>query len=223
MRNGQFFSGSRQAYFSKRTARFELTQNGRTTPVMARMGDIPALQATADRDGLIVVVHQTEPTTLTYKSWDKFQSFAEHKDFPDIRARQEARGLPDADFAETYTRYAKSLIAVGPGSGSDAETGMETEFVALANPYTDDLSNGFPVKLLYQGKPRPDAQVEVFDRNPDKEVTVTLLRTDEDGRAVIPVTEGHEYLLDAVVLREAQPDSGAVWETLWAALTFKVP
>jgi hypothetical protein len=39
----------------------------------------------------------------------------------------------------------------------------------------------------------------------------------------IPVKSGHEYLLDAVVLRAADPDDGAVWETLWAALTFAVP
>jgi hypothetical protein len=83
------------------------------------------------------------------------------------------------------------------------------------------------VELRYQGAPRVDAQVEVFDRAPDDTVTITLHRTDAAGLATVPVLAGHEYLFDAVVLRRA-PDPGddpnaPVWETLWAALTFAVP
>ncbi|MGR3640587.1 MAG: DUF4198 domain-containing protein, partial [Alterinioella nitratireducens] len=61
----------------------------------------------------------------------------------------------------------------------------------MANPYTDDLSDGFPVLVLLEGEPRADVQVELFDRDPDGEVTVTLHRTDAEGRAVLPVEPGH--------------------------------
>jgi uncharacterized GH25 family protein len=223
LRNGQMFSGGAQAYFAKRTARFDLIQDGRVTPVQGRMGDVPALQATAPDDGLVVIVHQTAPSDLTYTDWDMFQAFSEHKDFPDIRARHLSRGLPTQGFVETYTRFAKALVGVGTGAGADTATGMETEFVARANPYADDLGRGFPVTLLYQGAPRGDAQVEVFDRAPDGTVTVTLTRTDADGQATIPVAPRHTYLLDAVVLREAPIGGTAVWETLWASLSFAVP
>ena len=54
-------------------------------------------------------------------------------------------------------------------------------------------------------------------------VTVTTTRTDTAGKARIAVAAGHEYLLDAVVLRPAPEGAKAVWETLWAALTFAVP
>jgi hypothetical protein len=119
----------------------------------------------------------------------------------------------------------KSLIAVGSGEGSDSEAGLKTEFVALTNPYTEDFDNRMKVRLLYEGAPRADAQVEVFERAPDGSVDITLHRTDEAGEAVIPVQDGHEYLFDAVVLRpyERTGEDDPVWQTLWAALTFAVP
>lgn len=223
LRNGQEFRGSALAYFEKRAARFDLVTQGQTRPVEGRMGDIPALQGTAGDAGLVVIVHETSPSTLKYTKWEKFVAFAEHKDFPDIEARHKARGLPDTGFTETYRRFAKALVAVGDGQGADAVTGMETEFVAVTNPYTDDPGEGALFDLYYQGELRGDAQVEVFDRAPDGTVAITLLRTDANGRVRIPVAAGHDYLLDAVVLRPAPADAPEVWETLWAAMTFSVP
>ena len=116
-------------------------------------------------------------------------------------------------------------IAVGDGAGADREAGLETEIVALANPYTDDLSDGLPVRVLYQGAPRADAQVELFAKSPEGEVEITLLRTDAEGVALLPVTPGQVYLADAVVVRPLEPvaEDDPVWESLWASLTFKVP
>lgn len=223
LRNGQGFSGVSLAYLDKRFQRFDLIQAGQTAPVQGRMGDVPALQTTAPGDGLLVIVHQTTPKLLTYATWEKFAKFAAHKGFVNIKTRHRARDLPDVKFTETYTRYAKTLIGVGGAKGRDAPTGLETEFVALSNPYIDNLTKGMLVQLLYQGTPRAKAQIEVFDRAPDKEVTISLHITNTNGRAVIPVQAGHTYLFDAVVLRESPTSAKAVWETLWAALTFAVP
>lgn len=221
--NGEKFEGGPQAFFQTRTARSELIQRDQTTPYTGRMGDVPAIQTIVLNEGLAVYLHQTRPATLKYKTWEKFADFAKHKDFPDIRARQRARGFPEKDFFETYTRYTKALISVGHAGGQDAPTGMETEFVALSNPYIDDVAAGLPVLLLYQGNPRPDAQVEIFERAPNGQVAISLTRTDELGQVLIPVVSGHEYLLDAVILRPAPEGQQAVWESLWAAMTYHVP
>lgn len=220
LRNGEEFKGSELAYIDSRAARFDLVQNGTTMPVSARLGDRPALNIEPAEPGLITVVYESSAATLVYREWAKFTAFAAHKDFADIAMRHDARGLPRNGFTERYTRYAKALLAVGTGSGSDAATGLETEFVALTNPYTDP--GPVEVQLLYQGAPRADAQVEVFERAPDGSVTITTdTRTDANGRASIAVKPGHAYLIDAVVLREG--DAEAAWETLWAALTFAAP
>lgn len=223
LKNGQNFVGGDLTYFDRRFTRFDLLQDQLVLPVPGRMGDIPALNATAPNDGLWTVAHQTTQRRLTYRDWEKFAAFAAHKDFPNISERHAERNLPPTGFSEVYTRFAKALVGVGDAAGQDVATGMETEFIAMANPYTDQMEGGFPVRLTYQGQPRADAQIEIFQRAPDGEVVVTTLRTDDAGAAVIPVRAGHIYLLDAVVLRPASPDSGAAWETLWAAMTFAVP
>ncbi len=223
LRTGQNFTGAELPYYPERFQRFDLILGDQTNPVEGRLGDVPAIQLTAPRDGLLVIVHKTTPKTLTYGTWDKFAEFAAHKDFTGIRARHEARGLPEKGFSESYTRYAKALIGVGDARGQDTSTGLVTEFVALTNPYSDGSADGLSVRLFYQGQPRTDAQIEAFERAPDGVVTVTMYRTDSAGLANIPTRAGHTYLLDAVVLREAPEGQEPVWETLWATLTFSVP
>lgn len=222
-KNGENFNGFNQGFFERRSHRFEYALGDQIVSLSPRMGDLPALEMQAPDDGLMVVIHETAPQSLTYESWDKFQQFADHKGFADIQARHAARGLPESGFDESYTRHAKALIGIGSAQGADRPVGLKTEFVALTNPYTDDLSNGVAVQLFDGGLPRTDAQVEVFERSPDGTVSVSIRRTDGEGRTRIPVRAGHEYLLDAVILRASPAEADDVWQTLWAALTFRVP
>lgn len=222
-RNGQNFTGVELAYFEHRSERLEIRRGDEVRPYAGRMGDIPALRALAGAPGLMVLLHQTAPSTLKYKDWDSFAAFATHKDIPDFEARHAARNLPRSDFFESYTRYAKALVGVGAAGGADRAGGLEIEFVALANPYTDDLADGFPVLLLYRGAARADTQIEVFERSDGGEVRVFTIRTGANGRSLIPVRRGHDYLLDAVVMRDAPDGARAVWDTHWASMSFRYP
>jgi len=222
IRVGQQFKGGTYSYLPPKFVRFDLVMGDQVFPVPGLMGDKPALTMAAPAEGLATVVHETTDYLLTYSEAEKFVSFVTHKGFDGVLARHKARGLPETGFRERYSRYGKSLIAVGNGAGTDRTVGLETEIVALANPYTDDLTAGFPVQVFYQGLPRQMAQVEVFEKSPDGTVSVTVHRTDAKGQVVLPVRKGHEYLVDAVVMREldANAENGPVWESLWASLTF---
>lgn len=225
LRVGEEFEGAAYSYLPRDFKRFELHCGRNLQNVKGRAGDRPALAVSAPQDGLCVVVHLTSDMRLTYTEWAKFIKFTKHKDFATALADHEARGLPQTGFTERYSRHAKSLIAVGDGAGQDRKVGLETEIVAEANPYTDALNGRMPVRVLYKGKPRANAQVELFERAPNGSVKVTLHRTNGQGRVAVPVKAGYEYLVDAVVLRplNADPKEGPVWETLWASLTFMVP
>lgn len=227
LKNGENFKGINLAWFERRFTRFDMVQGDSVIPVTGRMGDTPALQSTAPGPGLLIIAHETTEQNLTYRDWEKFLAFVEHKDFANAVATHEARGWPTDAFREVYTRHAKALVAVGDGAGSDRPLGLATEFVALTNPYAPEFDGTMHVTLSYQDAPRADAQVEVFSRAPDDTVEITLYRTDARGEARIPVTPGHAYLFDAVVLRPSpragREDTAPVWETLWAALTFAVP
>ncbi len=225
--NGEKFAGTDLPYFPRRFARLDAVSGEVVAPVEGRLGDSPAIDIPAPDDGLAVLVYVSNPSILTYDDWETFAGFVEHKDFAGAVARHEARGLPKDAVVESYARFAKSLVAVGTGAGGDVAAGLETEIVAMANPYTDDMSAGMPVQVLYDQMPRADVQVELYEKSPDGTVDITVHRTDETGTVTLPVTPGMSYLVDAVVLREAGPvlqfRTGAMWESLWASLTFAVP
>lgn len=225
MHVGQNMAGPRSSYNKANFTRFDVTLGNASHPVEGRLGDRPAMDMVLETPGLAIITHVTRAYGLRYDDWDKFVSFVEHKDFDGVLAQHAARGLPKTGFRESYTRFAKSLIAVGNGEGADRHMGLETEIVALANPYRVDVGGGLPVQVFYQGAPRADAQVELFEKDRSGEVSVSLHRTDAEGIAQLPVRPGHSYLVDAVVLRSLEPEDegGAVWESLWASLTFAVP
>ncbi len=225
--NGEEFAGGKLAYLPQRFVNFVLFAGDASARVEGRPGDIPALQQEPVAEGLNIAAYQANNATVDYETWEKFQNFVDHKDFGDVLSQHEARGISLDGFKEVYSRHSKSLMGVGNSEGSDRRVGLETEIVALTNPYTDDLSDGFRVQVYYRNDLRPDTQVELFEKAPDGTVAISLYRTDADGIAVFPVRAGHRYMVDAVVLREPSAQlaesSGAVWETLWANLTFAVP
>ena len=225
--NGQEFVGSQLAYLPQRFDRFTVAVGMRQSDVINRLGARPALNIDPLSEGLHVISYQSTLSTLTYSEWSKFLKFSEHKGFNNIEATHQARGLPRDGFDEGYRRFSKALVGVGNSIGSDFRTNLDTEFVALDNPYTDDLGNGMRVQLFYLNYVRGDAQVELFEKAPDGTVDITIHRTNEEGIVTLPVKSGYSYLVDAVVLREPSFELAVKaeieWETLWAALTFGVP
>lgn len=223
LRVGEKLKGPSYVYRESSFERFDVISPQGRAPVEGRIGDDPALSAVMEGEGLVVVIHETTDNKLTYRDWQKFLNFVEHKDFQTALSEHAARGLPETGFVESYRRYAKSLLAVGTADGADQITGLRTEIVALENPYTTNLGE-LPVLVLLDGAPRADAQVEIFQKGPDGEVAIALTRTDTDGRAMVPLAPGTEYLIDAVVLESTgndDPEAGPVWHSLWASLTFK--
>jgi hypothetical protein len=196
------------------------------TPYVGRLGDSPALMMTAPQTGLAVVAMETIDTVLTYKEFAKFQRFTVHKSLTSILDQHAARGLPEIGFGESYRRYCKSLIAVGDGAGSDRVIGHRIEIVALANPYTDDLTNGMPLQVFMDNAPRAAAQLSIFAMAPDGSVTETFYTTDAMGMITVPALPGHVYLADSVDMYALPNDDvakGPVWHSDWASLTYLVP
>lgn len=222
---GSELKGATYSYNPRNFTRFEIVTDAGVEPVEGRLGDKPPLNMVPEGAGLATIVHVTRDYSLTYRAWEKFTAFCEHKDFTWAVDRHLERGLGQDLVRERYSRHAKSLVALGDGAGADREVGLLTEIIAEANPYTDDLSGGFPVRVLYEGAPRAEVQVELFERDPAGEVTIRLYRTDADGRATVKVKPGHFYLVDAVVMRELEvaEETDPAWESLWASLTFEVP
>lgn len=225
LRVGQEFEGSAYSYIPNSFRRFDFALDGEVAPVPGTVGDRPAMNLPTEDEGLLVAIHVTQDQRLTWSTWEKFANFLTHKDVAWGLAEHDARGISREKVRERYSRYAKSLIALGHGKGSDIEAGLLTEIVALENPYTDDMTDGIDIVAKFENAVLKDTQIEVFEKAPDGAVTIFTNRTDAEGRATIPVKPGYQYMLDAVVLRalDVVEDTDPAWESLWANLTFEVP
>lgn len=223
IRNGQHFNGMALPWLDLGIERFVVTEGPAERQITGRLGDRPAARVTAEAEGLMVVGLQSGLDRLVYTEWSKFEAFVAEKGLGGAIEAHRARGLPETGFAEVYRRFAKTMIGVGAAAGADRELGFVTEFVALANPYDADFAGEMAARLFEDGAPRSAARVTVFARAPDGSVTESSILTDADGVVRLPVTPGHRYLFDAVILREAPPETDAAWLSLWAALTFEVP
>jgi hypothetical protein len=152
LRVGEAFSGVEQSFVPQDFTRFEILAGDDVFTVEGRAGDIPALGGLELPEGLAVIVHETTAREMTWDDWDRFADFAHHKGLGDVTEMKSARDLGPTDTVrEEYYRYAKSLVAIGHGAGTDRVAGLRAELVALANPYTDDLAGAMPLQFYLDG------------------------------------------------------------------------
>ena len=228
IRIGEMMKGDEFGFVPQEFTRFEFDGPKGLHPVKGRLGDFPALSLPPQGNGLVAVVHFPTDELVTYSSWEEFKSFIADKDLTGTLETHQKQNWPQQGFREVYSRYAKTLIASGTGKGTDRNFRLETEIVALANPYDNDLKGSLPVQVLYRGRPRKNIQIQVFSRRgPGSAVAKTRLRTDSKGVAKILVLPQTDYLINAVTMRrpnfEKKLDRDVYWESLWASLTFRIP
>lgn len=220
LRVGQLLQGRSYPYLSHKFARFEAEDATGVHALAGNEGDIPAMIYPAVAHGLHVITYHALPERLTYDSFADFVNFVEEEGLTGVIQRHRARGLPLTGFAEGYSRNAKALVQVGPPDEgqNDRVAGLPFELVAMENPYT--ARDRLAVRLLWQGGPVAAAQVTLFHRPASGEVTRETFRTDPDGVVLIPFMASGSYLLSAVHMGERPAESGEVWHSIWASLSF---
>lgn len=225
---GQNFKGNQYSYLSSSYEKLDITINNKTRPVKSRIGDIPAIHEVAEEEGLVILSAVSSVSDISYETWKKFESFINSKDLDWVLIKHKERGLPSKGFTEAYQRFPKALVKVGSGKGQDKVLGMRLEWVAETNPYTTPQTKNGVIKarLLWEGKPLKFAHVGVFNKFEDQFIR-TNLSTDDNGVVEIPQANGGEFLINAVQMikpsKKVRDETGAVWESLWASLTYKLP
>lgn len=221
---GQDFKGNKYAYLSSSYKSLDLTMGTKTHEIKSRLGDLPAISVLVKEEGLAILSAITTPSSVTYETWEKFSDFIKNKGLDWVFDAHEKRNLPEENVVESYRRYAKSLIKVGHGKGSDHALGLLFEWVVETNPYTSDEKN-IKAQLLWQGQPHANAHVSIFNRIGD-ELIKTGLTTDSEGRVEIPRAKGGKFMINAVQMIEATKEitkeTGAVWDSRWASMTYEV-
>lgn len=224
VRNGVDLVGPEFSWYDKIISRAELTTPEGSEPFQGAPGDLPAIQYEAVTPGLNVLVYESTVSSLTYKSFELFEEFAEEKGLNAELQVHLDEGLPKEHLRELFTRHLKALFSVGDGAGEDQLSGMNHELLAETNPYTLPEGEDMRVRLFYEGKPSSDVRITVFRRDGDGEVSKELYQTDADGRIAFPLEPNSTYLVDNVHLRRTTRQelvqNTAFWLSSWAALTF---
>ncbi len=224
LKNGENFEGIRLPFFERQFEQlsYDISE---LSPVLGRDGDLPAIRIQPETEGLMRVIYQSRKKTVTYRGMEKFTNFVKHKDLAWALDRHLENAWPQDRFDEEYYRHSKALVAVGDAQGEDKVYGLRAEITALDNPYTTPNTQGLRLLLTEFSNPIPNGQIEVFERDKGGNVTVSLLKTDQNGVVTLPIKAGHDYLLDHVILTELNPaeNTSIYWRSDWAALTFSVP
>ncbi len=226
VRVGMDFGGNPLAFIPNTVNALNITDNDGTHEIEGRIGDIPSINIQTSTDGLQILNLFSTSSRLTWDEFQKFDDFVNLHGMAWVLPRHAERGLPETGFKEAYTRFVKSLVAVGDGAGQDHFTGMFFELVAGKNPYIDDISGGMPVTVLFKGQPLPNKQVDVFFRNTAGELTRLSVQSDNSGLAITPNLGDGEYMINVVHMiepsSEDQERTGVSWHSLWGSLTFAI-
>ena len=222
LKNGQMFQGAGLSYFKSRFSDFYYISNEQKIEIESRMGDTPAATISLNTNGLVTGVYVSKKSTITYKSIDKFANFVSEKGEDWVIQKHGELKFPKNNFKEEYYRFSKILIGVGDSSGSDKNVGLKHELVALTNPYIISSSDKFFVQLLFNNEPQKNRRITIFERDIENKVNIRTTLTNSNGIGKFEVTEGHDYLLDNVILElNDNSEDNVFWKSYWAALTFR--
>lgn len=234
LRNGQEFSGISLPYLTNSFDRFASFHNDNLNTYLGRNGDFPAFRRDdLSATGLLIIAHETSPSEITYDSWQKFETFAAEKGLLED-VSQSRSDIIESGFRETYSRHAKSLIAIGAGDGADRNLNLEIELIALNNPYAHPSGLPFRIELRFRDRPLQHHHITVFSKpigTTQKTQHIATYQTDLDGRISLDLSPGLEYLIDAVVLlplpqeetHKPAKNIPLLWHSYWASLTFAAP
>ena len=222
LKNGQMFQGAGLSYFKSRFSDFYYISNEQKIEIESRMGDTPAATISLNTNGLLTGVYVSKKSTITYKSIDKFADFVSEKGEDWVIQKHGELKFPKNNFKEEYYRFSKILIGVGDANGSDKNVGLKHELVALTNPYIISSSDKFFVQLLFNNEPQKNRRITIFERDIENKVNIRTTLTNSNGIGKFEVTEGHDYLLDNVILElNDNSEDNVFWKSYWAALTFR--
>jgi len=191
---------------------------GSEQPVPGREGADPAGILRVDAQGLLIVAYHSRPHAIELTA-DKFEQYLGDEGLDAVK--RVTAGSPVRRVAhELYSRCAKALLWSGTTGAADRDRpiGLPLELVAERNPYVSASGDDLSFTLLYEGKPQADALVVAINRDgPSRKLTA---RSDRRGRVTFRLTRSGSWLVKAVHMIPAKPETGADWESFWASITF---
>lgn len=221
LRAGENFKGEPVRRRGEQIERFVLVGPAGVQAAIANEGDDPAGFARIVAPGAYVAGYRSREESIEVEP-AKFEAYLAEEGLEAISRLRAERGESSKPGREVHTPCAKSILEAGSvGAGFEHTLGFPLEIVPGRNPYTFRGGGEMPVLVLRSGEPLEGVRVVVL-RKGDPAFRLTA-RTAGDGRAVFRLPKPGTYLVKAVHMAPAQPDTDADWESFLASLTFRVP
>jgi Domain of unknown function (DUF4198) len=224
-RIGSDFLGDTFPYIRALDQHFSVTDAGGTAKPETLDGDDPAAEVKFATKGLTIIAHQRGQEDVVFKTMAAFEENLREEGLEPLIEAHKKANKPATDIRELYTRYAKALVQVGGGTGSDKALGLPYELVAETDPYIHPKGQPFAVRFLKDGKPMAGALVKCFQRDkPDSTAPKPQeVRTDANGRAACDISKIGEHMISTVHMLSGTPADKADWISHWATLSFARP
>jgi uncharacterized GH25 family protein/ketosteroid isomerase-like protein len=198
---------------------------------LSRRGTSLVLRHRPEGAGQRVVAVRLRPRSVR-ESAASFRRYLELEGAPEALARVESEELLRGRDSVTrrYAKYAKTLVEVGTGAAAFSRLAEHPlEFIPERDPASLRPGDTLVLRLLYHGQPLGNARVHagsVPAANGRPQLAAASassdlhLTSEGDGRVRVPVTTGGLWNVRTLHVVQADPGSGADWDTHWATFVF---
>ncbi len=154
----------------------------------------------------------------------EFNAYLEEDGIENILALREKQNQLDKPSREFYQRCAKALLQVGQKTDHTyaINCGMPLEIMPLQNPYRLKVGDKLSVKILFEGKPLPDAVVRSWQKADETKTNQGRFRTNAQGIAEITLNAKGFWMISLVRMVETTDKSQADYQSYWGSLTFEM-
>jgi uncharacterized GH25 family protein len=219
MTSGMEFPKLDTAIKPDRVSRAVMRLGGQASTIAPRAGEHSlAFAAHPRRNGVATIAVELAPRSIELTPAQVTEYLDEIG--ADAELRRQWNEWPEPKrWREIYTKHAKTFVRVGRADDSWREpSGLALEFVPLSDPTSLRPADTLTVRLLENGQPLANFPVGVVH---EADSSGTILKTDTDGRVVIPLPKRGRTMLRATHLRPSQqPD--ADWISDFTTLTLNV-
>lgn len=172
--------------------------------------------------GHVIAVVSTTPTVIELEP-GKFTEYLKHEGLTETLQWRANHGESGKPGRERYSKYAKALLVVGAGDGfARHAVGHIIEIIPEADPYRLKPGDSLPIRVLFQGKPAEDLQVQTAWAAKGKSQMAIAGRTGREGRLRVPLHAAGLWRIHTIKMQRCAEPATADWESFWASVTFEL-
>jgi hypothetical protein len=174
-----------------------------------------------DKPGVYAIGVETQPKIIELSA-AAFNAYLVADGLPHIYRLRAKEGTLNQPAQERYSKSPKALVRVGAGGVGDPcrPLGLTLEIVPLRDPFALEPGDALPVRVLFRGKPLPEANLG-WQAPGDGDTARGTVRTDARGEALVPLAGAGLMTLRLTHMTRPRAD-GYEWESFWTTLTFHV-